>query len=418
MKHIKKLNLTVYLIFNLIIALTLSMSINSLNVVAQETTPPTITILSPTSTTYLTDTIELNFTVNEQTNWIGYSLDSAANVTIEGNTTLLGLTPGLHTLRLFAADAEQNTGQSSISFTILAPDTIPPTITILSPTATTYFIDSVELTFAINEPTSWIGYSLDLQVNTSINGGITLNWLADGLHTIAVFASDLSGNTGNSDQIQFQITTPTQDIAPPEITILSPQNRNYENSDILLDFSISEPVGWIGYSLDLENNITINDSITLYGLTDGPHIITLYATDSSGNTGMSNQIQFQIIISPEDTAQTTITILSPQNITYDTNSIYLEYKAENSNIECYSLDAAENVTLSSSILLTNLSDGEHHLTIYAQNINGELEASKIVVFEIQTKNILLSYLPVIIAGLWASFNFAIIYKSPKILIKN
>jgi hypothetical protein len=133
---------------------------------------------------------------------------------------------------------------------------------------------------------------------------------------------------------------------------------------------------------------------------------------------MSNQIQFQIINSPEDKSQTKITIISPKNITYDTDSIYLEYKVENSNIECYSLDNGENVTLSSSILLTNLSDGEHHLTIYAQNINGEIEVSKIVIFEIQNKNIVSSYLPVIIIILWSSFNFVIIYKSPKILIKN
>ncbi|MHA2202527.1 MAG: hypothetical protein ACW991_02450 [Candidatus Hodarchaeales archaeon] len=36
----------------------------------------------------LTTSIGLNFTVNEPTSWIGYSLDSAANVTITGNNFL------------------------------------------------------------------------------------------------------------------------------------------------------------------------------------------------------------------------------------------------------------------------------------------------------------------------------------------
>ena len=176
-------------------------------------------------------------------------------------------------------------------------------------------------------------------------------------------------------------------------------------------------MNWIGYSLDSQNNVTINDSTTLYGLDDGFHTITVYATDASGNTGTSNQISFQITTPTQDTTPPKITILSPQNITYANTSIYLEYETENSHIEYYNLDQNRNITISSSILLTNLSEGVHYLTLYAKNIDGKIEASKTVIFEIEAKNILLNYLPFIITGLWVSFNFAIMYKSPKILIK-
>jgi hypothetical protein len=87
-----------------------------------ETTPPAITILSPENSTYMTDTIALNFTLNETASWIGYSLDGAANETITGNTTLPPLSYGIHTLILYANDTAGNMGVSNFvnfTFTIL-----------------------------------------------------------------------------------------------------------------------------------------------------------------------------------------------------------------------------------------------------------------------------------------------------------
>lgn len=81
-----------------------------------------------------------------------------------------------------------------------APDTTPPTITILSPANTTYSTTSVPLTFTINEPTSWIKYSLDGKANVTITGNITLTSLANGSHNVIVYANDTSGNVGKSNK--------------------------------------------------------------------------------------------------------------------------------------------------------------------------------------------------------------------------
>jgi hypothetical protein len=43
----------------------------------------------------------LNFTVDQPTSWLGYSIDNLANVTIDGNTTLTGLSAGNHSLFVF-----------------------------------------------------------------------------------------------------------------------------------------------------------------------------------------------------------------------------------------------------------------------------------------------------------------------------
>jgi hypothetical protein len=64
----------------------------------------------------------LNFTVNKKAvyvQWIGYSLDGEANVTVAGNTTLSGLAAGLHNLTVYVIDVYGITGASeTINFTI------------------------------------------------------------------------------------------------------------------------------------------------------------------------------------------------------------------------------------------------------------------------------------------------------------
>lgn len=71
--------------------------------------------------------VSLNFTVNKPTSWIGYSLDGFDNVTITGNTTLTGISSGLHNITVYAKDEFENTGTSeTITFTIAKePESFP-----------------------------------------------------------------------------------------------------------------------------------------------------------------------------------------------------------------------------------------------------------------------------------------------------
>jgi parallel beta-helix repeat protein len=68
-----------------------------------QTTPPKISIQSPMTQTYNESSVPLVFSVDvvsavKAVNWTGYSLDGKQNVTITGNTTLTGLSSGLHVL--------------------------------------------------------------------------------------------------------------------------------------------------------------------------------------------------------------------------------------------------------------------------------------------------------------------------------
>jgi hypothetical protein len=81
------------------------------------TIPPSISIASVENSTV--NTVSLSFTVNKPHVWLAYSLDGKDNVTITGNTTITGLTSGLHNITVYAKDEFENIGASeTISFTM------------------------------------------------------------------------------------------------------------------------------------------------------------------------------------------------------------------------------------------------------------------------------------------------------------
>ncbi len=89
-----------------------------------------------------------------------------------------------------------------------------------------------------------MGYSLDGQSNVTITGNTTLAGLADGFHLVVVCATDAYGNTGSASR-DF-----TVDTTLPVVTISSPLNTTYSVDAVDLNFTLSEDVVWIGYSLD------------------------------------------------------------------------------------------------------------------------------------------------------------------------
>ncbi|MCW4045933.1 MAG: hypothetical protein NWE94_10530 [Candidatus Bathyarchaeota archaeon] len=87
---------------------------------------------------------------------------------------------------------------------------------------------------------------------------------------------------------------------PPKVSIASPENKNYTSGNVSLVFTLNKPALWMGYSLDGKENITVTGNITLVGLTDGLHNITVYAKDEYGNVGASEPVAFTIITPPTE----------------------------------------------------------------------------------------------------------------------
>jgi hypothetical protein len=206
-----------------------------------------VNIGSPANTTYSSNSLLLNFTLkrpvspSDYTFEMLYSLNGEANVTVSSTTaffdkttpdsmfsslasytiakgfaSLSNLPEGSYFLTVYGIYVHRGPtagtnwpaimhDTQTVYFTI--NDGVPPAITTLQPQNKTYQ-NSLPLNFSVDEPTSWIGYSLDQKDNVTFSGNTSINGLAYGAHSLAVYANDTVGNMGTTGNINFAIANP------------------------------------------------------------------------------------------------------------------------------------------------------------------------------------------------------------------
>jgi hypothetical protein len=107
-----------------------------------------------------------------------------------------------------------------------------------------------------------------------------------------------------------------------------------------------------------------------------PHISYIKVPEKSSYT--SWHLMYATTTLPLD-----VSIVSPENKTYSTNEVPLKFTTSKpASSTYYSLDGEANVTLTGNTTLTNLPNGTHNLTIYAEDNNGNTEASETIYFTI------------------------------------
>ncbi len=79
----------------------------------------------------------------------------------------------------------------------------------------------------------------------------------------------------------------------PAIHVNGLMNETYYGS-YFLNFTLSKPATWMGYSLDGEENVTVTGNATLSGLSSGLHNVTVYAKDAFENEAASKTITFTV----------------------------------------------------------------------------------------------------------------------------
>lgn len=78
-----------------------------------------------------------------------------------------------------------------------------------------------------------------------------------------------------------------------------------------------------------------------------------------------------------------ISIVSPENKTYTVNSVSLRFTvSETTSWIKYSLDGQANVTITEDVTLSDLSEGVHSITVYAQDTDGKTGTSETIYFTI------------------------------------
>ncbi len=121
--------------------------------------------------------------------------------------------------------------------------------------------------------------------------------LAEGMHTVEVYAMDYVENTAVYP-LNFYV-----DVSPPTVEILSPSSdEELEESTVTVEWSGSDDASWIEYyEVRVDegswDNVGTDTSHDFSDLSDGDHIVNVRATDAVNRTAMDS-ISFTVNTSP------------------------------------------------------------------------------------------------------------------------
>ena len=132
-------------------------------------------------------------------------------------------------------------------------------------------------------------------------------------------------------------------------------------------------------------------SLSLIGLEDGPNRIIVEVTIDNVIIDMPYAHAKTAIFATAsdyfrvDVQYPIINIKSPQNATYSSASIPLNFEVSTATSQiCYSIDDQSNTTILANTTLTELSDGVHRIVIYAHDMVGNVGKSDTVNFTVYT----------------------------------
>ena len=162
-----------------------------------------------------------------------------------------------------------------------------------------FFVDNEDQVYDVSEYDTTVTMSTNMWDFSYQVGG---NYWSDytGVDVMSGAGQNQTGSDGKGDTA-YIINTKNKDNypilpygSPFGISVVTPQNKTYTTTDVALDFTVNEATSWIRYSLDGQANVTITDNITLSGLAEGVHSVTVYAQDTEGQTRTSGTIYFTI----------------------------------------------------------------------------------------------------------------------------
>lgn len=301
-----------------------------------DSAPPSIVIIEPDNITYAQTSISAAVSTSEPASWAGYSLNGAANMTMSNSTTTywssaITASNGGYALVFYANDSYGNMNTAGVSFSVdtALTDTVPPPITVWSPTNGTYYMTtSILANITLGEDGIIAIYSVNGTANATMGNTSIRVWnatlgLGDGIYNITFYANDTSPNrnSGKSGTTYFFV-----DTAKPVSTQTgnAPASAN-DTDDVTCHSRWTDNIG-LDYAY-LEHNETgtlVNSSMISLSGTSGWVNYTIAASNTTpgivmckayvlDKAGLSNATNWTVLI-----GDNTKPLL--ENITYAPNN--------------------------------------------------------------------------------------------------
>ncbi|MFV0318709.1 MAG: Ig-like domain repeat protein [Microthrixaceae bacterium] len=207
------------------------------------------------------------------------ALDGAPFASCTSPVQLTGLTDGQHTFEVRAVDGAGLADPSPASLTWTV-DTVAPTVTIDSGPSGTVGAGAVTFAFSTSE-TANTYCSLDGGPFEACSSPRYLGELAGASHSFAVYAVDTAGNTGPTVSRTWSVD---EDV--PVVTITSAPPTYSDSADATIGYSVNDPAATVECSIDgqvWQDCGPTPGQVSLSGLGDGPHTVSIKATDNVGN---------------------------------------------------------------------------------------------------------------------------------------
>ncbi len=309
--------------------------------------------------------------------------------TTETSISLNDQPEGWHSYRIIAFDGKN---QSKADMIVIFVDVTPPIVSsIISPMNITYSTPFIPI-YATNLSgvhTAWYRYrngSWSVQYPMIYDSdddrweAEVLTW-SDGNYLIQVFFNDSVGNEGFNEE-WFNVDTTT-----PYVTIISPSNTTYTTSrvDIYASNTSKVHTAWFRYRngswsvnnsmiYDSDENRWKREELTWI---DGNYQVQVFFNNSAGNEAFSQE-WFTV-----DSIAPIVIINSPYNSSYDRNSVTLSYFVSDGIVTIYINDLALSSAFPDGLVLSELLDGNHNITIVALDEAGN-RGKDTVIFTVDT----------------------------------
>lgn len=306
----------------------------------EDISPIIINITFPLNTSYAVNISELNYTYTFSNDSCWYSLDGGATNSSEVSTgtnfTNVISTEGSNNWTVYCNDTSGDEGSNNVVF---FKDTIPPFISITTPTNNTNSTNNlldVNFTRSNGGGLGSCWYSNDtyivnrsLGIGSACNNITNITW-SEGQHNVTVWVNDTVGN------INFSSVTFSIDTVSPTIDITYPTNISYVINVSVINYTYSDANPsdcWNSVDGGATNSSSVTAGVNFTGLisSEGSNNWTVYCNDTSNNLNTSSVVFFKDTIPP--------TITSIWNITNITTTTLPVNSTWNFSVSDVSLDS-------------------------------------------------------------------------------